>query len=150
MIRDRNCYTLLVLNQEWTKKDMDGHCRVCMGSESLRDMFNKEQLPKDELSIAEMLSDCVNAEISPDDNFSKKICSSCILDTQIAIRLKRRYEKNNQSIKLKQEILENDEFINSLECEDWTLIERDPKSSDGSSPASSSSLSMLDAHQHNR
>lgn len=75
---------------------MENVCRVCCSSDSnLVDIFMNQDR-SDESCIANMLIECVDCDIRPDDCFPKKICPACVLDTQNAYKFKRRYEQSHQ------------------------------------------------------
>lgn len=76
---------------------MEELCRVCLSStEPLEEIFSKCQLPREEPSLAEMLTECVDCEINPNDPLPKMICHSCISDTVNAFRFKRKCERSHQ------------------------------------------------------
>lgn len=78
---------------------MDNVCRICAGaSDDLVNIFEKQQSADepDEPCVAEMLIECVDCDVRPDDPFPKLICSNCLLGTQNAYDLKRKYEESHQ------------------------------------------------------
>lgn len=79
---------------------MDNVCRICAGaSDDLVNIFEKQQSAEeepDEPCVAEMLIECVDCDVRHDDPFPKLICSNCLLGTQNAYDLKRKYEESHR------------------------------------------------------
>ncbi|EDW69549.2 zinc finger protein Paris [Drosophila virilis] len=76
---------------------MEQVCRICMSScVTLVEIFAERQQPEEEPSLAEMLNECVDCEVNPDDPLPKQICLSCVLDAQNAFKFKRTCEQSHQ------------------------------------------------------
>lgn len=76
---------------------MENVCRVCCCSDSeLVDIFEPDPDHSDKSYLANMLIECVDCDIRPDDCFPQKICTACVLDTQNAYKFKQRYEQSHQ------------------------------------------------------
>lgn len=60
------------------------------------DIFEPHPDHSDKSYLANMLIECVDCDIRPDDCFPQKICTSCVLDTQNAYNFKQRYEQSHQ------------------------------------------------------
>lgn len=111
---------------------MDNVCRVCAdASDDLLNIFEKQQSvdEPDEPSVAEMLIECVDCNVRPDDPFPKQICSNCLLGTQNAYNLKRKYEESHQYLcKLLdnkvpiRESITNEENKHNMECYGFEII----------------------------
>ncbi|XP_064545416.1 uncharacterized protein LOC135433330 [Drosophila montana] len=101
---------------------MDRVCRVCMCSKDLVDIFAEGKLSDCELTLAEMLNECVKHQVKPTDKLTKKICRSCISDVKIANRLKRNAENSHKRLNNSLQETDLEEFIETLEAEDWELV----------------------------
>ncbi|KAH8372193.1 hypothetical protein KR093_010543, partial [Drosophila rubida] len=110
---------------------MEQICRVCLtNSGALVDIFGEQQ-PEEEISLADMLNECIECKIREDDELTKMICLACYLDAQIAFKFKRKCDQSYKLLTMKQEQhkqfgVDPDEFCAMLEAEDWELPKRDP------------------------
>lgn len=78
---------------------MDNICRICASvNDKLLNIFEKPKTigEPEKLSVAEMLIECVDCNVRLDDPFPKQICTNCLLTTQNAYDLKRKYEESHQ------------------------------------------------------
>ncbi|XP_070064338.1 zinc finger protein ZFP2-like [Drosophila virilis] len=99
---------------------MNNVCRVCMSSADLVDLFAETKLSDCELTLADMLNECVNNHVKPEDKLTKKICSSCISDVKTAYKLKRNAEDSHKLLSMS--LTETENFIDMLAEEDWDLV----------------------------
>ncbi|XP_064545115.1 zinc finger protein OZF-like [Drosophila montana] len=99
---------------------MNNVCRVCMSPVDLVDIFAEGKLSECELTLAEMLNECVTHPVKPDDKLTKKICGSCISDVKIAYRLKSNAEDSHKLLSMS--LTETEDFIDMLAAEDWELV----------------------------
>ncbi|XP_064541122.1 zinc finger protein 271-like [Drosophila montana] len=73
---------------------MEEVCRICTSNcVSLVNIF--DQLEQDP-PLVDMLNECGNCKISPNDPLPQNICLACILDAQNAFQFKRRCEQSQQ------------------------------------------------------
>lgn len=84
---------------------------------TLVEIFAERQQPEEEPSLAEMLNECVDCEVKPDDAFPKQICLSCVLDAQNAFKFKRTCEQSYQQFCR----LLNGEGSQTIKADDWHL-----------------------------
>ncbi|KRF85065.1 uncharacterized protein Dvir_GJ13929, isoform F [Drosophila virilis] len=99
---------------------MESVCRVCMSTVDLVDIFADGNMSECELTLAQILNECVTYPVKPDDKLTKKICGSCILDVKIAYRLKRNAEDSHKLLSMS--LMETEDFIDMLAEEDWELV----------------------------
>ncbi|XP_034104794.1 zinc finger protein 771-like [Drosophila albomicans] len=90
---------------------MEKVCRVCLNnSDGMVDIFGEEQPEEEEISLADMLNECIDCKIRVDDNFPKWICWTCYLDAQIAFKFKRKCDQSYKLLTLKQEEQQHKQF----------------------------------------
>ncbi|XP_030571957.1 zinc finger protein 708-like [Drosophila novamexicana] len=99
---------------------MNNVCRVCMGTVDLVNIFADGNMSECELTLAEVLNECVTYPVKPDDKLTKKICSSCISDVKTAYRLKRNAGDSHKLLSMS--LMETEDFIDMLAEEDWELV----------------------------
>ncbi|KRF85069.1 uncharacterized protein Dvir_GJ17135 [Drosophila virilis] len=96
------------------------HRIVHTGEPDLVDLFAETKLSDCELTLADMLNECVNNHVKPEDKLTKKICSSCISDVKTAYKLKRNAEDSHKLLSMS--LTETENFIDMLAEEDWDLV----------------------------
>ncbi|XP_062132508.1 zinc finger protein kipf-like [Drosophila sulfurigaster albostrigata] len=90
---------------------MEKVCRICLSnSDGMVDIFGEEQ-PEEEISLADMLNECIECKIRVDDNFPKLICWTCYLDAQTAYKFKRKCDQSYKLLTLKQEEQQHKQFL---------------------------------------
>ncbi|XP_030571097.1 zinc finger protein 2 homolog [Drosophila novamexicana] len=93
---------------------MEEACRICTSNcVSLVNIF--DQLEQDP-PLADMLKECGNCKISPNDPLPQNICLACILDAQNAFQFKRRCEQSQQYfwLLLETENKKNSEWVKDV------------------------------------
>jgi len=76
---------------------MEKICRACLGTpgdEHLVNIFDR--MPKLEISIAEMISECTGIEAKPGDSFPATICRACLQDAKNAYKIGKTCERSHQ------------------------------------------------------
>lgn len=97
---------------------MEKVCRVCRDDGvNLVDIFADQLDSTDEPSLAEMLSECTNCEVTQNDALPQQMCESCVLSAQGFFKFKRTCEESHQYF------MQQLDARDMLETDDWPLSE---------------------------
>jgi len=125
---------------------MEQVCRTCTStSVNLIDIFDEQHhQEEEELSLAEMLNECVSSQIIRDDQLPKQICLACILAAQNAFRFKRRCEESHQHF---HQLLDEKEKAGAHR-EDWPFAECGTKTEDSKCEPIPQAVANVDVQEY--